>query len=40
MTESVLVQKVPGERVVMKAVLKAAISPSIRQITVSLCNPL
>lgn len=40
MTESVLVQKAPGERVVMDAALKAAISPSIRQITVSLCNPL
>lgn len=30
---SVLVHKVPGERVVMKAVLKAAIWPSITQIT-------
>lgn len=40
MTESVLVEKVPGESVVMKAVLKASISPSVTQITVSLYDPL
>lgn len=40
MTEMVLGQKVPGERAVMKAVLKAAILPSIIQITASLYNPL
>lgn len=38
--ESVLVQKEPGERVVTKAVLKAAIWARITQITASRCNPL
>lgn len=39
-SESVLVQKEPGERVVTKAVLKAAIWACITQITASRYNPL